>query len=158
MEPFERGQNPSISWRALKHQFKDSDHPLTNSQAKKFVALARSEEIWMNDVYQVNVRRHKAKPEGTFGIIHLSVKRRIDKAPSRDWRDMQEIKNLLVGPEHEGVELYPAQSRLVDTANQFHMWVFDTPTERWPIGFNEREVGNNPGGNAVQREGDFDND
>ena len=28
------------------------------------------------------------------------------------------IKNLIVGPEHEGFEIYPAESRLVDTANQ----------------------------------------
>jgi hypothetical protein len=35
-----------------------------------------------------------------------------------DWRDLQRIKNQLVGPECEAVELYPAESRKVDTANQ----------------------------------------
>jgi hypothetical protein len=51
---------------------------------------------------------------------------------------MQKIKNLIVGPENEGVELFPAESRLVDTANQYHLWVFERPDVRFPIGWNTR--------------------
>ena len=57
-----------------------------------------------------------------------------------DWRELQAVKNLIVGPEHEGFEVYPAESRLVDTANQYHLWVFLDPKVRLPVGFREREV------------------
>ena len=70
----------------------------------------------------------KIMQTNTFGIIHLSIKRH-DREPVSDWRDMQEIKNQIVGKEHEAVEIYPADSRLVDTANQYHLWVLDTPRD-----------------------------
>jgi len=95
------------------------------------------EEVWMNDTYQVNVRRGLDYPIGK--ITHLSIKR-LDKQPITDWRDKQEIKNQLVGKEHEAVELYPAESRLVDTANQFHLWVFEDASTVVPVGWTERRV------------------
>lgn len=75
---------------------------------------------WINDRYQVF--RYVPKDEGLSGLVWLSIKRR-DKEPIRDWRHMQQIKNELVGPEREGVELFPAESRLVDSSNQYHLWV-----------------------------------
>ena len=71
--------------------------------------------------------------------LKQEIKRR-DKAPVHDWRDLQVIKNLIVGPEHEGFEIYPAESRLVDTANQYHVFVFLDPKVRLPVGFRTREV------------------
>lgn len=50
------------------------------------------------------------------------------------------MKNLIVGPEHEGFEVYPAEFRLVDTASQYHLWVFIDPKVRLPVGFREPEV------------------
>jgi hypothetical protein len=35
----------------------------------------------------------------------------------------------------EAVELYPAASRLVDHANEYHLWALDSPEWRWPIGW-----------------------
>jgi hypothetical protein len=96
-------------------------------RARQEIAKLLSLPVWMNDTYQVTV-----EPDGDF--VHLSIKR-LDKRPIHDWRDLQEIKNQLVGPECEGVELYPAQSRVVDTANQFHLWVLREPGVRIPIGF-----------------------
>jgi len=108
-------------------------------------------EIWKNDVYQVHmVRRPRTGPDDT-DIVHLSI-RRIDRAPCRDWRDFQRIKNQLVGPECEAIELYPAESRVVDTANQFHLWCIDDPWARWPVGFDEgRVIMNDSAGGSVQR-------
>ncbi len=53
---------------------------------------------------------------------------------------MQRIKNELVGEECEGVELYPAESRLVDSSNQFHMFVCKEPGTKFPFGFENRYV------------------
>lgn len=71
--------------------------------------------------------------------MHLSVKR-IDKAPVRHWRHMQRIKNELCGPECEGVELYPAESRLLDEANQYHLFVVPNDGYRFPFGRQSRLV------------------
>lgn len=46
--------------------------------------------------------------------------------------------NELVGEEVEAVELYPAESRLVDGSNQFHLWC--VIGFRFPFGFEERLV------------------
>lgn len=111
------------------------------------------EEQWMNDQYVVNKRVQESDDPDGPPMIHLSI-RNIDRSPARDWRDFQRIKNQLAGPEWEAVEIYPAESRKVDGANQYHLWCFPF---RLGIGFNERLVSNQyqtetltPG--AVQRD------
>lgn len=101
--------------------------------------------VWKNWLYQVAVRRVPTEmprddgKEGTVNLVHLSI-RSLDRRPARDWRDLQLIKNQLIGPECEAVELFPAEARLVDTANQTHLWGFDDPGHRFPFGFNMRLV------------------
>ena len=105
--------------------------------------LPGDEKIWLNAYYQVSVRKHDS------GSITLSIKHRTKKA-AHDWRHFQRIKNALAGPEIEAMELYPAESRLVDTANQY--WLFCMPPgSKIPIGFNTRLVGYESGSGAVQR-------
>lgn len=76
---------------------------------------------------------------GEAGWVHLSIKRN-DRAAVRDWRIMQRIKNEVIGPEREAVELYPAESRLVDESNQFHLFVAPEGVIL-DIGFDQRVVG-----------------
>lgn len=92
-------------------------------------------EIWINDLYQVQVRPHDNK-----GLLHLNIRRRDGAHDIRDWRHFQRIKNDILGPECEAVELYPAESRLNDTSNKFHLWGYRTDAWRFPIGFNNRDV------------------
>jgi len=108
-----------------------------------------AEACYVNNLYQVDVRRMLPKEEGGFVMTYLSIKRR-DKRHIRDWRDFQRIKNEIVGPEAEGIEIFPAESRLTDTCNQYHMWVFP-PGHKLPFGFEGRVVGENPPDGAVQR-------
>jgi hypothetical protein len=103
--------------------------------------------VWKNDRYTVIVN------ELGDGTTWLSI-RRNDRKAARDWRDFQRIKNDICGPEREAVELYPAESRLVDTSNQFHLWV--APAGKWfDFGFDEgRHVSNGEAAaeiGAVQR-------
>lgn len=118
--------------------------PLASALLTKAVPLIGPFTLWLNDTYQVSI--HDAHEH----IIHLSIKR-IDKQPVHDWRDFQTIKNELVGPENEAVELYPAESRLVDTSNQYHLFVFRDKTFRLPFGFEERWVSEESTHNTVQR-------
>lgn len=132
-QPFERAHYPYPEMQRIIRQF-------GLPQAQNLLSF----EIWLNNKYQVALRRQKDENPNTNlpDLIHLSIKRR-DNNPVRDWRDLQRIKNELVGPECEGVELFPAESRLVDTANQLHLWVWDDPTFRFPIGFNEGRIVSN---------------
>jgi len=83
-------------------------------------------------------------------VTHLSIKRE-DREPIHDWRDLQIIKSLFCGPESEGIEIYPAESRMVDTANQFHLWVFPDGATI-PVGFNDgRLVADSNYGQGKQR-------
>jgi len=100
-------------------------------------------EVYCNSVYQVVKRRQESNTDFP-ALIWLSIKRK-DKAPIRDWRDFQDIKNELVGKYYEGVELYPAESRKVDMANQYHLWIIDDIKFRFPFGFNDRIVISNVG-------------
>jgi len=58
-------------------------------------------------------------------IVHLDLAR----------RDLQQIKNQLMGPACEGGELLLAESRLVDTSHQYHLWVIEEARYRLPFGF-----------------------
>lgn len=72
------------------------------------------------------------------GWTWLSIKR-IDKAAIHDWRELQRIKTVLCGPDREALELYPAEARLVDTSNQFHLWVMPKG-ERFAFGWDDGRV------------------
>ena len=71
-----------------------------------------------------------------------------------DWRDFQRIKNELIGPQFDAIELYPAEDRLVDTSNQYYMFVF--LGVRVPFGWNERLVSEGSIGKSRQRPWDPD--
>ena len=101
-------------------------------------------ELWANNLYVVHKYTHMATYEdGTPAdlppIIQLSIARR-DRKTVRDWRHLQRIKNELIGPNYEAVDLFPAEERLVDTSNQYHLWAFDRDGYRFPFGFTRRLV------------------
>ena len=110
----------------------------TEAEMQQAVKTAMDAACYVNSRYQVMVRHftHADMPP----LVWLSIKR-LDMAPVGDerFRDFQRIKNELVGAECEGIELYPAESRLADSANQYHLWCFSDQT-RFPFGFNDRFV------------------
>ena|SRR5437870_1228732 len=117
---------------ALRKQF-----PETTVQ--QMIAESLGDRIFQNDTYQVIVRSFVSEAFEGLPMVHLSI-RRLDREAIHDWRDLQEIKNQLVGPECEAIELYPAESRLVDTSNQYHLWCWTNPEVRVPIGWDDRLV------------------
>jgi hypothetical protein len=131
-------------------------NPKTKSEVKKLVnhmvktfkcsyqegisKLKEQNEIWRNDLYQVVVRKNKTIYDSKeIGMTHLSIKR-IDNASIHNWRDLQQIKNMIMNENCIGLEIYPSETNLVDTANQYHLWVFDDPTFRLPFGFNAGRI------------------
>jgi len=106
----------------------------SREEAIKAIDEQNSGEVWLNDIYQVAVHRW------SLDWIQLNIRRRDGGPILRDWRHFQRIKNEVVGEQHEACEIYPAESRLVDTANKFHLWVHADPTFSFPFGWQEREV------------------
>jgi hypothetical protein len=108
-----------------------------NLTRRRAIALMQSEtakaDLWRNDVYQV--QRHY---DGRF--VHLNIRRIDGEAILRDWREFQAIKNQLVGEECEAVELYPAESRKIDSSNKYHLFAAPDPTFRFPLGWDKRDV------------------
>lgn len=101
------------------------------------------DRCFVNSRYEVTLTFVGADDDGNTiesmdGALWLSIKRR-DRVWIRDWRELQRIKNEIAGPEREGVELYPAESRMVDTSNQYHLWVLPKG-QNFPFGYKERLV------------------
>lgn len=100
--------------------------------------------IWINNLFTVQVTSGRgvlqAPPPEFPELVWFSIRRNERARLPRDWRDLQRVKNELAGPEHEAVEMFPAESRLVDSADQFHLWVIADPEVRWPFGYLERDV------------------
>jgi hypothetical protein len=113
------------------------------SDARDLYHSMLKDEVFINSKYQVIVRKVipndvdplNRKVNTDVYFTHLSIKR-IDKQPIKDWREMQQIKNMILGDEVEAVELYPAESRKVDAANQYHMWALPKG-EKFNFGFDE---------------------
>ena len=106
-------------------------------------------DIWLNDEYQVCVHPFKHPVYGN--MVHLSIKNLEKTHFAHDWRKMMQIKNQLVGDDCEAVEIYPPESRLVDNANQYHLWVFNNPEFTLDIGWSTRMVTNNAEQGCGQR-------
>lgn len=117
-----------------------SNLPIVQEVREKLLGVA------INSRYQVYVYDAGT---GRFGrMVWLSIKT-LDKSARHDWRDLQRIKNEVVGPQYDAVEIYPAEKKLVDTSNQYHLWVF--LDFEIPFGFNERAVGDGTYQGSVQR-------
>ena len=99
-------------------------HPLILVEARKF-RPDEPDEIWMNDIYNVTVRKHKKDPVfgSEAGMIQLGISSH-DGTAKHDWRDFQSIKNQLAGEECEAFELYPSEARLLDPSNYYTLWCF----------------------------------
>src|SRR5262245_49857956 len=71
---------------------------------------------WDNGAYYGCLKRFESgsplghPPGGPFAILSITA---TDDSALHDWRDFQQLKNLLLGPEWEAVELYPSESRLI---------------------------------------------
>jgi hypothetical protein len=71
--------------------------------------------IYENNLYHVEITY-------SLPFIHINIHRH-DGKPCTEPGHFQVIKDELVGVEYEAVELFPAESRLVDTSNEYHLWV-----------------------------------
>jgi hypothetical protein len=111
---------------------------MTSEQVKEFYEdNNKNAQVFENNEYQVHKRifaPFELFSTQSLSVIHLSIKR-LDKEPVHDWRILQQIKNYIAGDKIEMWECYPKESQLVDTANQYHLWGFNTTQKVIPFGF-----------------------
>ena len=79
-------------------------------------------------------------------VEHVTITRRsdgftisTDGSKGFSWSEKQQIKDELFGKNRVAVEVYPTEDRLVDTADVYHLWVFDKKF-RLPFGIHPKEV------------------
>lgn len=94
------------------------DDIATNSYIKR--TNNKNSEIYTNKSHMVIVEPMDNR--GINGWVNLSIKRH-DRKAECDWRIFQRIKNDLVGEKREAVQLFPSMDRVLDTANQYFLWV-----------------------------------
>jgi hypothetical protein len=81
-----------------------------------------NKECWENYLYTITVQRFEhGWPFGDGPYVRIGVASN-DGEARHDWRELQRIKNDVVGPEWEAVELFPAESRLLDPSNYYLLW------------------------------------
>lgn len=75
--------------------------------------------VYKNHLYTCSCRHHsEGWPLGGGPWAQIGIYCE-DGQARHDFRDMQRIKNDLVGPEWEAIELFPAESRLMDPSNYY---------------------------------------
>jgi hypothetical protein len=98
--------------------------------------------VYQNSRYWVNVRFLHAKDSSIPAIMHITVCRR-DRCQLVPFRDVMRMKRELFHPEIELVELFPAESRLADAANDYHYWGVWSTDYKFTIGYQNRIVSEN---------------
>lgn len=135
MTPFQQAPTEAPTFEEIKTMTGWPD-----DRAREHSKLLQGHHIWVNNLYQVNVEYADTEVNGGIGFAHLIVRRR-DGRPIRSWTHFQQIKNELIGPQCEAVELYPAERNLVDAKDHYHLWAFTSPEHNFGIGFEHgREV------------------
>ena len=150
MEKFKISKENNYSQLPIKDRIKTiqdqgiklSGKKITWKQAKETYHYIMAGTTYINNTYQVqhcvgNEVKDLYDENLRNKLDYLSIKRR-DKKPCRNWSDFQEIKNMLCknGENRFAVEVYPPEKFLINTSNQYHLWVFD---EKIELGFGFRQ-------------------
>lgn len=130
--------------KGLLNDFKEANTAMTLQDAKIELLKTYIQETWTNDIYIILVYRNDAADE----LVHdpqfkgkctwLSI-RRIDRRPVNNWQDMQTIKNRLCGTECDAIQIFPKESKMMNTANQYHLIVMPEEVDI-PFGWKKRFV------------------
>lgn len=91
---------------------------ITAADRERFPAVRDIVRAYFNDLYSVQVY---SVPTDMGLVQHLIVRAQLGGEPP--WRDMQRIKDELVGPEAYAVQVYPHAADVVDQADVYHLWV-----------------------------------
>lgn len=103
-----------------------------------FCRETNCEQTFCNSRYQVYCNPMRLIP-GWPPMYYLSFKRH-SRGTSIPWRDKQRLKNEICGTLAEAIELYPSEERLMDTSNQYHLFVVHPDCAGFPFGQVNRDT------------------
>ena len=122
----------------MRKQIKEKFPQITD----KVLDSQESDETWGNDRYTVSIHFLDGKRDG---FVEMGIHNH-NRTPHVGWRHMQQIKNEVMGADREAVQIFPSEDRLVDTANEF--WLYVYPTGKAPMR-RGKKLGMNIGRNVV---------
>jgi len=93
-----------------------------------------SNNKWETDLYTIQLRDWNNKE------MHFITIRRKDDKPIHNWEHFQLIKNYILGDEIEAFELYPAESKLINLGNAYHLLAWKDQKAHPSFGFKFRKV------------------
>lgn len=111
------------------NEFKDITEQARNSPAWSAFTGDKPIQVFQNNLFIVQV----FEVFTAWGWLKKAMIRRSDARPEHDWAVIQRIKSEVFGPEVTALEVYPRESRKVDVANLYWIWIlpneFDCPIE-----------------------------
>ena len=120
------GKMIPTTWQDLQEIAAASGLKQSKATAKKLLRQMNNQQQWVNDIYRAEVHPIEApmlsQGPNPLNVTELSITRH-DKEAIYNWRHFQFIKNDIFGEEREALELYPAESRLMDSANTYWLYV-----------------------------------
>ena len=140
-------------WTREAWRKQQATHGEKASQADVMYDLYSTMEHWISHDYWVVLDKQCLTDLfQTFNghtLWHLTIgDSEVNETKIRDWQIFQAIKNEVVGPEFEAIELYPAHSRLMDAANKYHLYILaPNENEETPPQF---KIGGRKGGILTQ--------
>jgi hypothetical protein len=81
--------------------------------------------VYLDEAREYSVERGADLPPEAGSIAYRLAIKRFDRQPIRTWRILQDIKNQIAGSDRYAIEIYPPESQVTDTANIYHLWVFE---------------------------------
>ena len=118
-----------VSQEYLEQQIEETRQRLTtlypDIDLDWIINRTKKNELWGNDRYTAQLTF--MDDDGQDGFVEMSVHNH-NRTTAMQWSHLQQIKNELVGPEREAVMMFPAESRLIDGANEYWLYVYPTGT------------------------------
>lgn len=69
-------------------------------------------------------------------VIHCAFRNK--NGTEISWKEKQWLKDSLFGEDRVAIEVFPQKDRLVDTANMYHIWIFEKGFEL-PFGIHDKD-------------------
>lgn len=93
---------------------------ISYSEIQKTTVGIKPDQAWRNNHYTVQLYRQERLIMGV--MMDKWMIRRNDAEPIKNWRDLQNVKNEVIGERIEAYQVFPKRSELVDVANMY--WLF----------------------------------
>lgn len=72
-------------------------------------------------------------------VEHVTITKKLEESGDVPWSVKQEIKNELFGENRVAIEIFPAENRLVDVMDVYHLWILPKKF-KMPFGIHPKDT------------------